>query len=242
MQTSGNLSPRFACGPSMTMRFHIAEDVRALGVRGAFAALTGLDNTLDDAALAPWRAELLDRLRSKWSPERLAVDPVLAGFRHLHDRVGRSNRRFPASAEALAALFLRKGIVPVINPLVDLYNGVSLETGLSLGAHDLARVQGNVTLRFTTGGERFVPLGAEDPDAIGAGEYAYFDDTGEILCRLEHRQCERTRVTRDTTGCFYIVQGNPATDRNLIEAALDRLIDVTRQHCGGEVAARWIVD
>lgn len=226
----------------MTLNFHIDDDVRALGVRGAFALLTGLDNSGTGTALAEWRGALVERLRHELTADILSSDPVLAGFRALHDAIGRSNRRFPASAEALVALFLRKGIVPTINPLVDLYNGVSLETRLSLGAHDLAHVEGDVTLRLTGGGERFVPLGATVPEVIGPGEYAYFDGSGEILCRLEHRQCERTRVTPATTDCFYIVQGNAATDRRSIEAALDRLVTLTREHCGGKVASAWIVD
>ncbi|MCW5624678.1 MAG: hypothetical protein KIT73_08195 [Burkholderiales bacterium] len=224
-----------------TLRFHIEEPVRALGVRGAFAVLTDLDNRRPSTTLESWRRDLVTHLREELTDGCIEHDPVLAGFRTLHDAIGRSNRRFPASAESLVALFLRKGIVPAINPLVDLYNGVSLTTRLSLGAHDLSRVDGAITLRLTTGHERFVPLGASAPEPVGAGEYAYVDDTGEILCRLEHRQCERTKVTADTTGCFYILQGNAATSRAMLEAALDQLVTLTHRHCGGRLEESWII-
>jgi DNA/RNA-binding domain of Phe-tRNA-synthetase-like protein len=222
-------------------RFHIAPAVRELGVRGAFAVLDGLDNRLEVPGLAPWRDGLVHRLRSELMAGFIESDPTLAGFRALHDRIGRSNRRFPASAEALVGLFQRKGLVPAINPLVDLYNGVSLETRLSLGAHDLATIEGDITLRMTDGTERFVPLGATAPEAVPAGEYGYVDDRGEILCRLEHRQCERTKVTPETTQAFYIVQGNAATPAAMIEAALDRLVDLTTRHCGGHLVEAWMV-
>lgn len=222
--------------------FSIDEAVRALGVRGAFALLTGLDNTgVDQPALDAWRSELMEQLGGQITPTLIEQDPVLAGFRALHDAVGRSNRRFPASAEALASLFLRKGLVPAINPLVDLYNGVSLTSRLSLGAHDVARVEGDITLRFTTGTERFVPLGATRPETIGAGEYCYIDGSGEVLCRLEHRQCERTKVTTATAECFYIVQGNANTSRELVESTLAELVNLTRRFCGGRLEAAWIV-
>lgn len=221
--------------------FHIDPAVRALGVRGAFAILTDLDNTVPPERLAPWRAALAAHLDAGLAPGALDADPVLAGFRALHDRVGRSNRRFPASAEALLRLYERKRLVPAINPLVDLYNGVSLETRLSLGAHDLRAVTGDVVLRLTRGDERFVPLGATEPEPVPAGEYAYVDGSGEILCRLEHRQCERTKVVPATRDCFYILQGNAATPPAMIEAALARLVEVTQAHCGGRVAASWIV-
>lgn len=228
---TADTAPSFAIDPA----------VRALGVRGAFAVLEGLDNRVPSSTLDGYRAELLDRLGLEIDGDFIARDPVLTGFRTLHDRIGRSNRRFPASAEALVSLFLRKGLVPAINPLVDLYNGVSLETRLSLGAHDLAQVRGAITLRLTTGIEPFVPLGATDPEPVGAGEYAYIDQANRILCRLEHRQCEATKVTTDTTAAFYIVQGNAATDATMLEAALDRLVTLTTEFCGGRVAEAWIV-
>lgn len=222
--------------------FSIDEPVRALGVRGAFAIVSGLDNsTVDAQGLQAWREGLVLQLRAELAPDVLERDPVLAGFRALHDAIGRSNRRFPSSAEALVGLFLRKGLVPAINPLVDIYNGVSLATRLSLGAHDLARVQGDISLRFASGEERFVPLGASDPEPVSRGEYCYVDGSGEVLCRLEHRQCERTKVTNATTDCFYILQGNARTPRELIEATLAGLLDLTQRFCGGRLEESWIV-
>jgi DNA/RNA-binding domain of Phe-tRNA-synthetase-like protein len=222
--------------------FSIDDPVRALGVRGAFAILSGLDNaTADTQAMAQWRELLVAQLRRELVPEFPDRDPVLAGFRALHDAVGRSNRRFPSSAEALVGLFLRKGLVPAINPLVDIYNGVSLATRLSLGAHDLAHVEGDITLRITAGTERFVPLGATDPEPIASGEYCYIDGSGDVLCRLEHRQCERTKVTAATTDCLYILQGNANTSRELIETTLARLVDQTHRFCGGRLEESWIV-
>lgn len=222
--------------------FSIDEPVRALGVRGAFAIVSGLDNaTVDAQALQAWREGLVRQLREELAPDFLERDPVIEGFRALHDAVGRSNRRFPSSAEALVGLFLRKGLVPAINPVVDVYNGVSLATRLSLGAHDLARVQGDIALRLTTGEERFVPLGALEPEPVSRGEYCYVDASGEVLCRLEHRQCERTKVTSATTDCFYILQGNVRTSRELIEATLARLVDLTQRFCGGRLEESWIV-
>ncbi|WP_396133041.1 phenylalanine--tRNA ligase beta subunit-related protein [Faecalibacillus faecis] len=36
-----------------------------------------------------------------------------------------------------------------MNPLVDLYNLISMDTKLALGAHDLDKTEGNITLRLT---------------------------------------------------------------------------------------------
>jgi DNA/RNA-binding domain of Phe-tRNA-synthetase-like protein len=222
--------------------FRISDDVRRLGVRGAFAVLSGLDNRTSHPGLAIWREAVARRMAAELHPGFIETDPVLRGFRELHDKVKRSNKRFVSSAEALVGLFQRKGVIPAVTPVVDVYNLVSLETRLSLGAHDMARVVGAITLQLTSGGERFVPLGAVDPEAIQPGEYCYLDDSGEVLCRLEHRQCERTKVTPATTSCFYILQGNAATPRAMLDAALQRLVARTLEFCGGREERAWIVD
>jgi DNA/RNA-binding domain of Phe-tRNA-synthetase-like protein len=223
------------------MDFTITDQVRRLGVRGAYAVLTGLDNRTRHPALQAWRTALAEQLATELHADFIESDPILRGFRDLHDLVKRSNRRFVSSAEALVGLFQRKGVIPEINPLVDIYNAVSLETRLSIGAHDVAHVCGGITLRLTQGGERFVPLGATEPEPIQPGEYCYLDDSGEVLCRLEHRQCQRTRVTDQTASCFYIVQGNAATSRDMLEHGLSRLVARTVELCGGREERSWIV-
>jgi DNA/RNA-binding domain of Phe-tRNA-synthetase-like protein len=222
------------------VQFRITDEVRALGVRGAYAVMRGLANRERDPRFERYRAELVERLRSELPPDCLAADPVLKGFRDLHDAIGRSNRRFPSAAESLVSLFLRKRIVPAINLLVDIYNCVSLETRLSLGAHDLGKIDGNITLRLTDGSERFVPLGQAAPETITAGEYCYVDDGNEVLCRLEVRQVEKTKVNIATTDCFYIIQGNRNTSAAVLRVALERLVALTAEYCGGTRETTWI--
>ena len=223
------------------VQFNITEQVLAFGVRGAFAVARGLENRSYHADFERYRDELAGRLKAQLGPSTLTEDPVLKGFRLLHDAVGRSNKRFPSSAQALVGLFLRRGIIPAINPIVDVYNAVSLETMLSLGAHDLAKIEGDVTLRLTEGGEYFLPMGATAPEKVGAGEYCYMDQSGEVLCRLEFRQAEKTKVTEATRDCFFLIQGNPNTSRAQVENALGRLIELTEKFCGGKFEHAWLV-
>ena len=221
--------------------FHISDEALALGVRGAFATASGLDNQRYHPEFEGYRQGLAERLRHELTPESIVSDPVLRGFRDLHDAVGRSNRRFPSSAESLVALFLRRGVMASISPVVDVYNCVSLETRLSLGAHDLKKLQGDVTLGLLTGGERFVPLGRTEPEPVGAGEYGYRDESGEVLCRLEVRQSERTKLTGESTEGFFLVQGNRNTPRTQLEGALSRMLELLEGFCGGSPGERRVI-
>jgi DNA/RNA-binding domain of Phe-tRNA-synthetase-like protein len=216
------------------LSFDVSAEVLALGLRGAYVTLSGVQNRAADPAFDALRDEFVRAVLADLSAEKIKNDPVLAGFRRLHEAVGRSNRKNVASPENLLNMLLRQRALPRVNLLVDIYNVVSIKSRLALGAHDLARVVGNIHLRLTTGSEGFWPIGAPAPKAVEAGEYAYVDDENDIICRLEVRQVEKTKVTLETSECFYIVQGNAATDEAHLKAATEELLQLTKRFCGGE--------
>jgi DNA/RNA-binding domain of Phe-tRNA-synthetase-like protein len=175
-------------------------------------------------------ADLLARYRDKGF---VKSDPILAEFRDLHIKVGRSNRRLTAAPEALISRLMRTGTMPRINLIVDIYNLISLKTRLSLGAHDVKKLDGDVSLRFTDGSEIFVPLGVTSAEPIPAGEYAYVDDHNNVLCRMECLQGDKTKVDVSTTDVFYIIQGNRNSSAECLRSALAELVTLTRKYCGG---------
>jgi DNA/RNA-binding domain of Phe-tRNA-synthetase-like protein len=121
-----------------------------------------------------------------------------------------------------------------VNKMVDINNIISLDSKLTLGAHNIDNVSGNVTLRFTNGTERFVPLGQTEPIPVSPHEYSYIDDSNEVLCRLEIRQVQKTLVDETACNAFYIVQGNEATSDELLLQTAQQIIDLTTKYSGGE--------
>ena len=110
---------------------------------------------------------------------------------------------------------LKKQEFHKINPLVDLYNLISMDTKLALGAHDLDKIEGNITLRLTQGNENDIPLGSEEAKEVKAGIYSYIDDANDIICYSEIRQVDKTKVTNESKDIFFIVQGNKETSINM---------------------------
>jgi DNA/RNA-binding domain of Phe-tRNA-synthetase-like protein len=214
--------------------FDISAAVRALGLKCAVFTLENIHNGDTDREFEELKAHVTKGVLADLSLEKIASDPILQGFRQLHEAVGRSNRKYVASSENLLTLLLQTGRLPHVNLAVDIYNLVSIKTRLSLGAHDVSAIYGNVHLRLTTGEEHFWPLGSDTLKPVGSGEYAYVDDQNDILCRLEVRQGEKTKITLGTTDCFCIVQGNPATESEYIRATTEELIALTKRFCGGQ--------
>lgn len=151
---------------------------------------------------------------------------VIVGFDELHRQHGEKSKKIKSAPEALIRYVMKKGSIPRISYLVDLYNIISVKYALALGAHDLDKISGNVTLKFSTGGEVFLPIGATELETIFSGEYGYFDDeTNEVLCRLEARQSNSSKLTEKSTKILLIIQGNRNTTKEYLLCAKKELID-----------------
>ena len=215
------------------MEFKVEKAVLDAGVKIVFVVIQGLDNSKESYEWHAHREILLNDLLERYKDIDVHQDPILEGFNLLHDHTGVKRRKNIPASENLIKLLQKHGSLTYINKVVDIYNLISLDSKLALGAHNIDRVSGNVTLRFTDGTERFVPLGQTEPVAINPHEYSYIDDSNEVLCRLEIRQVRKTLVDETARNVFYIVQGNDATSDELLHQTAQKIIDLTTQYCGG---------
>ncbi|MCE1255312.1 MAG: tRNA ligase [Anaerolineae bacterium] len=216
------------------LNFNVSPEVSALGIKNICFRMDGLTNRESDPQFTALAVDAMEKIHAGLTGEALKNDPILLEFRNIHSRIGFSNRDYVAASEALLLTLFKTGHLPQVNLLVDIYNLVSVETRLSLGAHDIQNVDGNIRLRLCDGSETFWPLGSAQPKTVRPGGYAYIDQANEVICMLEVRQVQKTKATLDTHDCFYIVQGNAQTPLACLEAATSRLIELTQRFCGGQ--------
>jgi DNA/RNA-binding domain of Phe-tRNA-synthetase-like protein len=179
------------------------------------------------------KSQPLEKLKKEVIEALQSVDadnaPVLQEYRALHRAAGLPPESVPP-AEHLIRLAQRNGRLPNINTVVDCYNLVSAQTFLSIGAHDLAHVRGDVRFVVTNGSELYVPLGETEPVAVQPGEYACMD-TEKIICRMDIKQCQQTRITKDTTAFLVYVQGNRAVPPAALDAGLLQVCRLLEEIC-----------
>jgi len=214
--------------------FTFSEQVKALGVEGFYFSMHGMTNQPSQEEFDDLWQEEVSKVRSNLTAQSIETNPILAGFRDIKTGIGRSPKRFVAASENLLALLLKNSTLPRINLVVDIYNLVSIQTALAIGAHDLSKVNGDIRLDMTNGTEGFWPLGAKEPTGVSAGEYAYIDGGNDVICRMEVRQVEKTKVTPESTDCFFVVQGNKQTPPEYILKGGNELIALLKKFCGGE--------
>jgi DNA/RNA-binding domain of Phe-tRNA-synthetase-like protein len=124
-----------------------------------------------------------------------------------------------SSIEALLRRVDKGNEVGHINPLVDLYNAISLTYGLPCGMEDLDCIQGDLKLKITTGGDDFLALGDEAPDPTLPGELCYLDDLGAVCRCWNWRDGQRTMLTEKTSRAIAVIESvDPGRHQDLLEA------------------------
>lgn len=128
-----------------------------------------------------------------------------------------------SSIEALLKRVSQDKTFNPINPLVDIYNSVSLEYAVPCGGEDLDQIAGQMHLGVATGNEDFYPLGAEKSDPPRAGEVIYYDQKGAVCRSLNWRDNKRTMLTEDTTYAILIMEAVTDNQKERADKAIQTL-------------------
>ncbi len=216
------------------MKFIVDENVLALGVKIKAVVIEGINNKEISEEYEAWRKEKVASLIEKYKDYDIKSDPIIEGFYELHQEVGVPRRKnLPASENLIRLLTKREDLIS-INKAVDIYNILSIESKLCLGAHDIDKVDGNVTLKITDGTEKFLPLGSEELKPVKEGEYSFVDDNNDVVCWLDIRQVDKTKVTEDSKNVLYLIIGNKETKDEDLEKVTNDLISLTTKFASGK--------
>jgi DNA/RNA-binding domain of Phe-tRNA-synthetase-like protein len=65
------------------------------------------------------------------------------------------------------------------------------------------------------------------------GEYGYVDAVNRLLCRLDVRQADFSKVTEATRNVLLIVEGTAEHHPELLRRAMEEVIELVTHFCGG---------
>jgi DNA/RNA-binding domain of Phe-tRNA-synthetase-like protein len=216
------------------MSFMVADECLALGLRAGAVVLRDVGVETQNAELSAEIVSEVAALRARLSDSREVWSlPEVVGFQEVLRKVGVNPRREQPSVARLLSFALQRGTLPAINTLVDAYNLVSARTLCSLGAHDLDLIALPVALRLLSGAESFTPLGSDRAVVVAAGAFGYVDAAGRVLCRLDVRQADFSKVTPATRNALLIVEGTTAHAPQSLRRALDEAVALVTRYCGG---------
>jgi DNA/RNA-binding domain of Phe-tRNA-synthetase-like protein len=196
----------------------------------------GIDNTVDPTAIFAELRRQEERVRKAFEGVSITDHPRIACWREAYRQFGAKPKDYPSSIENLVRRVAKGHPLPHINPLVDLYNTVSLRYVLPAGGEDLDRIKGDILL--TRAGEDEAPvrlLGEPEERVPRSGEVIYKDDVGAICRRWNWKEADRTKLTLTTRNAVLVIEGLPPVTQAQVAEAAEELARLVRNQCGGEV-------
>jgi lysyl-tRNA synthetase, class II len=216
---------QFSIDPAIVQQFPHAK----MGV----LVCKGLNNQGTFPPIESMLRAIEEEMRQKYTVEGLATLPKIVDWREAYRKFGFSPSAHRSSVEALLRRVLQGKQLPSINPIVDLYNITSMKYVLAAGGDDLDKVEGGISLTIADGSERFVMLGTDKPEPIKKGEVIY-RDSKEVLCRSwNYRECEKTKITRETSNVCLVLEGLEHSSSEEIHRAITELKGLLNQYCNG---------
>ena len=206
--------------------YSIDPELKKQGINVAMVLVSNANVSNKDSYLKSIKEEISQKLQKK----DISNKKILDGYKEFYVKA-EVNGCVPAPENLINVIQKNKSI-PNINTVVDCYNVISAETLLSFGAHDTSSIKGSISFRVTGGSEKFIPLGEKQPIKINKGEYAFMDDE-EILCRMDIKQCDKTKIKKETRNFVLYVQGNKYVDSDYLKNALEKACKLLKKVCGG---------
>ena len=141
--------------------------------------------------------------------------------------------QFTASPALLKRVSQGREFYP-INPLVDLYNSVSLAYAIPCGGEDMEKIAGGLSLGKAKGGEPFFPLGAEEDAPALPEEIIYYDQEGAVCRCLNWREAQRTMLTEETRQAILVMEAVTEEQAERAKEAMDELKGLVKDYFGVE--------
>ena len=153
--------------------------------------------------------------------EEALKHPVNQGYVDSFSAVGRSTKKNPPTAVALIQNIKRRGSIPHINSIVDIYNVESLRSFLAIGGHDYDKIDEEICFTVSKKEDVFYPILAPEK-YVAETDYVYKDKKG-IMAWIDVRDGENYKFDENTKNAIFIIQGNANTSVAMRLEALERI-------------------
>jgi lysyl-tRNA synthetase class 2 len=174
-------------------------------------------------------------IRENYDTETLSQHPKINSWRGAYSSFGAKPKKYKSSVESLYRMILKGLDLRHINKIVDLFNYISIKYMIPAGGDDMAKVDGDTTLKFAVGDEPFTALNSKEKETAKEGEVVY-TDSKEVLCRRWNwRECDKTKMTEETKDVILVIEALPPVTREELDKVEEELKRLITEYCGGEI-------
>ncbi|MBI2464971.1 arginine--tRNA ligase [Candidatus Shapirobacteria bacterium] len=181
-----------------------------------------------------------ESLKKQHTSESFFELEKVTAYEKCFSEFGTDPKVFAPAHVALSKRVLEGGLIPDINPMVNLYNSYSITNIIPFGGEDLDKVYGNFRLFIAKGGEKWFPIGAIKSKSAVEGELVWGDGLDLSTRALNWRQCERTKLTSESTNGYFVMDGFRGINDDLIKKIANEFVQKVKGLFGGTFEILWL--
>jgi DNA/RNA-binding domain of Phe-tRNA-synthetase-like protein len=224
------------------MKFMIEEKVFEVLPQVCFGVVVAreTDNNRKSAEITEFLKVAVESTLGKFRSVKPKDHPDLQPYREAFQKMQINPNKFPCSVEALTNRIIKGGNLPDINPAVNLVNACSLKYTLPMGAHDLDSTDGDLAVRFSRKGDRFIPFGEKEPEILDDGELVYAAGNTIKTRKWIWRQSDRGKVTSESKNIFFPIDGFTDYNQQAVLAASQELAGYLEDILGAKTTKHFL--
>lgn len=200
----------------------------------------GIDNSTQSQAIQNFLDQEVSQFAEKYAGTNVREIKNIDACRQAFYKMNMNPNKFMCSIEALAKRTQKNGVLPHINPIVDLGNALSVKYVLPMGAHDIDKCQEDLTIRFSVEGDTFLPLGEEMTETVPSGELVYVSGHTVKTRRWIWRQSNDGKITEESKNLVFPIDGFMNIDKEDVLSATNELADLLKQEFKCEVKTGFV--
>ena len=200
----------------------------------------GVDNDTANVKVTQMMNDEMDAFVQRMAGVNLKEYPGIQPYRNAFLSLGMNPNKFMCSVEALSKRVQKGNRLPNINPIVDLGNALSLKYCLPMGAHDIEKLDGDMTVRFSTTEDYFLPMGENEAEQMPDQELVYVSNHTVKTRRWICRQSDDGKIDEKTGYIFYPIDGFVDANLENVKRATAELAKFLAEEFGCEVKTGFI--
>ncbi|MBN1503232.1 phenylalanine--tRNA ligase subunit beta [Candidatus Woesearchaeota archaeon] len=161
------------------------------------------------------------KLADKWKSEKdIESHKELRAYKDFHYKLGLKDSA--VAAESLIKRYLSKGKFPNINSAVDAGNIVSVEYMTSIGMFDYDKVKGDIKVRMSGEGDKYLPYGQKAEQKIAPGRIV-LEDEEKIFAVVGYKDSKKTSIDLSTKNILVVTWGDRERDAEKMAKVMDEI-------------------
>ena len=174
-------------------------------------------------------------VRQQTTIENIAEHPHIKPWRDAFKAFGAKPSEYRSSVEAMARRALRNDELPSISSLVDIGNIISLQHLVPVGGHSMDELTQDISLRFASGKEDFIPFGSTEIEHPLPGEVIFVEGNTVLARRWTWRQANLTLTLPETHSIEFNIDRLPPVELEEIHTIANQVMGLVSEFCGGRM-------